>query len=83
MSSQNSGGASEVSAKEQLNTHGSGEPSADNVNVSCNPSDYDSPEPSSERADNTQAGASEVSAKEQLNTHGSGEPSADNVDRNP
>ena len=83
MSSQNSGGASEVSAKEQLDTHGSGEPSADNVNVSSNTGGHDSSEPNSERADNTQAGASEVSAKEQLDTHGSGEPSADNVDRNP
>ena len=81
--SQTSGGASEVSAKEQLDTHGSGEPSADNVNVSSSVSghSYDSA-PNPEQADNTRKGASEISAKEQLDTHGSGEPSADNVDRN-
>lgn len=80
--SQTGGGTSEVSAKEQLNTHGSGEPSADNVDVSSSISGHgnDSSEPNPEQADNTRKGTSEVSAKEQLNTHGSGEPSADNVD---
>ena len=81
---QNSGGASDVSAKEQLDTHGSGEPSADNVDVSSSVSghNYESA-PDPEQADNTRKSASDISAKEQLDTHGSGEPSADNVDVSP
>ena len=75
------GGASDISAKELLNTHGSGEPSADNVNVSGKVSGYDDNEKySTEKDDAKEGGASDISAKEEINTHGSGEPSADNVD---
>ena len=62
----NSGGTSDVSAKEQLDTHGSGEPSADNVNVEAGHGKgteaANAPNPGN--ADNSQAGASDVSAKE-------------------
>ena len=72
--------ASDLSAKEQLNTHGSGEPSADNVNVSGKVAGYDDNEKYSTDKDEAKDGsASDISAKEEINTHGSGEPSADNV----
>ena len=72
--------ASDISAKELQNTHGSGEPSADNVNVSGKVAGYDDNEKySTEKDDAKEGGASDISAKEEINTHGSGEPSADNV----
>ena len=74
-------GASDISAKELLNTHGSGEPSADNVDVSDKVAGYDDSEKYSDKKDEAKDGkASDISAKEEINTHGSGEPSADNVD---
>ena len=74
------GGASDISAKEELNTHGSGEPSADNVNVSGSTTGYGKDNSNSDNdTKNPSGGASDISAKEELNTHGSGEPSADNV----
>ena len=74
------GGASDISAKEEINTHDSGEPSADNVNVSGKVSGYDDAEQYSSNDSNPkEGGASDISAKEEINTHGSGEPSADNV----
>ena len=73
-------GVSDLSAKEQLNTHGSGEPSADNVDVSGKVAGYDDNEKfSTEKDEARDASASEISAKEEINTHDSGEPSADNV----
>lgn len=83
MSIDNSGGTSDVSAKEQLNTHGSGEPSAENVDVKAGHgagSESSEKAGDPEAANNERRSASDVSAKEQLNTHGSGEPSAENVD---
>ena len=72
--------ASDISAKELQNTHGEGEPSADNVNVSGKVAGYDDNEKySTEKDDAKEGGASDISAKEEINTHGSGEPSADNV----
>ena len=72
--------ASDISAKELQNTHGSGEPSADNVNVSGKVSGYnDAEKNSSEKDDAREGNASDISAKELQNTHGSGEPSADDV----
>ena len=72
--------ASDISAKELQNRHGSGEPSADNVNVSGKVAGYDDNEKySTEKDDAKEGGASDISAKEEINTHGSGEPSADNV----
>ena len=72
--------ASDISAKELQNTHGSGEPSADNVEVSGKVAGYDDNEKySTEKDDAKEGGASDISAKEEINTHGSGEPSADNV----
>ena len=74
-------GVSDISAKELLNTHGSGEPSADNVDVSGKVAGYDDSEKySSDKDEARKGGASDISAKEEINTHGSGEPSADNVD---
>ena len=74
-------GASDISAKELLNTHGSGEPSADNVDVSGKVAGYDDNEKySTEKDDPKEGSASDISAKEEINTHGSGEPSADNVE---
>ena len=73
--------ASDISAKELQNTHGSGEPSADNVEVSGKVAGYDDNEKySTEKDEARDGGASDISAKEEINTHGSGEPSADNVD---
>ena len=73
--------ASDISAKEQLNTHGSGEPDADNVDVSGKVAGYDDNEKfSDEKGDVKDGKASDISAKEELNTHGSGEPNAENVD---
>ena len=73
--------ASDISAKELLNTHGSGEPSADNVEVSGKVAGYNDNEKYSTDKDEAKDGsASDISAKEEINTHGSGEPSADNVD---
>ena len=73
--------ASDISAKELQNTHGSGEPSADNVEVSGKVAGYDDNEKySTEKDDAKEGGASDISAKEEINTHGSGEPSADNVE---
>jgi len=73
--------ASDISAKELLNTHGSGEPSADNVEVSGKVAGYnDNEKYSTDKDDAKEGGASDISAKEEINTHGSGEPSADNVD---
>lgn len=82
MSIDNSGGTSDVSAKEQLDTHGSGEPSAENVDVKAGHGKGTEAARAGnhENADNSQASASDVAAKEQLDTHGSGEPSAKNVD---
>ena len=74
----NKNGVSDISAKEEINTHGSGEPSADNVNVKA----YDGEEYKDNSDDDSnpkKGGASDISAKEEINTHGSGEPSADNV----
>ena len=72
--------ASDISAKDLQNTHGSGEPSADNVEVSGKVAGYDDNEKySTEKDDAKEGGASDISAKEEINTHGSGEPSADNV----
>ena len=74
-------GVSDISAKEEINTHGSGEPSADNVNVSGKVAGYnDNEKYSTEKDEAKEGGASDISAKEEINTHGSGEPSADNVD---
>ena len=73
--------ASDISAKELLNTHGSGEPSADNVDVSGKVAGYDDNKKySTEKDDPKEGSASDISAKEEINTHSSGEPSADNVD---
>ena len=74
--------ASDIAAKDVIDTHGSGEPSADNVDVSSSTSghDYSDVAPNEEQADNTQKGASDIAAKDVIDTHGSGEPSADNVD---
>ena len=73
--------ASDISAKELQNTHGSGEPSADNVEVSGKVAGYDDNEKySTEKDEARDGGASDISAKEEINTHGSGEPSADNVE---
>ena len=73
--------ASDISAKELQNTHGSGEPSADNVEVSGKVAGYDDNEKySTEKDEARDGGASNISAKEEINTHGSGEPSADNVE---
>ena len=72
--------ASDISAKELQNTHGSGEPSADNVEVSGKVAGYDDHEKfSTDKDEAKDGGASDISAKEEINTHGSGEPSADNV----
>lgn len=75
-------GTSDVSAKEILNTHGSGEPAADNVDVSADDWKKYNTNNNSESGNesNERKGTSEVSAKEILNTHGSGEPAADNVE---
>jgi|GEM_PF-5307193 len=78
-SSPREGNASDISAKELLNTHGSGEPSADNVNVSGKVAGYNDAENSGNDSDPKEGNASDISAKEGLNTHGSGKPSADNV----
>lgn len=75
----NPGSTSKVSAKEQLDTHGSGEPSAENVDVKAGHGEASEPGTTS-NANPRDGGASDVSAKEQLDTHGSGEPSAKNVD---
>ena len=75
------GGASDISAKELQNRHGSDEPSADNVDVSGKVAGYnDNEKYSTEKDDAKEGKASDISAKEEINTHGSGEPSADNVD---
>ena len=75
------GGASDISAKELQNRHGSGEPDADNVDVSGKVAGYDDKEKYSNEKDDAKEGkASDIAAKEELNTHGSGEPNADNVD---
>ena len=72
--------ASDISAKELQNTHGSGEPSADNVEVSGKVAGYNDNEKfSTDKDEARDGGASDISAKEEINTHGSGEPSADNV----
>ena len=73
--------ASDISAKELQNTHGSGEPSADNVEVSGKVAGYDDNEKySTDKDEAKDGGASDIAAKEEINTHGSGEPSADNVE---
>lgn len=61
--------ASDISAKEQLNTHGSGEPSAENVKVSAYDGEsYDDAistnNPQAEEKDNSRSKASDISAKE-------------------
>ena len=74
------GNASDISAKELLNTHGSGEPNADKVDVSGKVAGYNDNEKYDDSKDDAKEGkASDISAKEELNTHGSGEPNADNV----
>ena len=75
------GGASDISAKELQNTHGSGEPDADRVDVSGKVAGYDDNKKYSDDKDEAKEGkASDISAKEEINTHGSGEPDADRVD---
>ena len=65
---------SDVSAKEKLNTNSSGEPSADNVNVSAyDGSEYDDAlstnNPNADNPDNSRRGTSEMSAKEMSDTN--------------